>query len=102
MAAMEDSFAKGHYPEAKLQLIHVEPQTRSWESRDRAKYALYRGLTCEALGDRGQAIYWLRRARSIEDELPGSLNPLDAKRLRMGLDTAREISAPDGPSGEDG
>ena len=89
MAECKTEFAKGHYPRAKEGLVAIERSALAWGRRERAEYALYRGLTTEALGNRAEAIVWLNEARTIEDAAPGSLSPLDAKRLRMGLDTVR-------------
>jgi hypothetical protein len=89
MADCKAEFARGQYPRAKEGLLAMEHDSRTWDRQERAEYALYRGLTSEALGNRGEAILWLREARTIEDTAPGSLSPLDAKRLRVGLDTER-------------
>jgi hypothetical protein len=89
LADCKVEFAKGHYPLAKATLLSIEKRSQAWGRPERAEYALYRGLTSEALGDRSQAIEWLREARAIEDAAPGSLAPLDAQRLRVGLDAAR-------------
>lgn len=89
MAECKAEFAKGHYPRAKEGLLAMQRSALTWGRRERAEYALYRGLTTEALGDRSEAIVWLNEARTLEDAAPGSLSPVDAKRLRMGLDTVR-------------
>ncbi|MGA2447134.1 MAG: hypothetical protein ABTD50_00490 [Polyangiaceae bacterium] len=89
LADCKADFAKGQYPRAKADLQRIDQRARAWTSPERAQYALYRGLTSEALGDRRQAALWLREARAIEDAAPGTLAPLDAKRLSVGLDTVR-------------
>ncbi|HLK35197.1 MAG TPA: hypothetical protein VKU41_00505 [Polyangiaceae bacterium] len=86
----ESQFKKGRYPEAKQTLASLERDSRSWDDATRAEYALYRGLTFEALGDRAQAGVWLREAKAIEDVRPGSLSREDGQRLKVGLDTADE------------
>ena len=83
----ESQFKKGRYPEAKQTLASLERDSRSWNDARRAEYALYRGLTFEALGDRAQAGVWLREAKAIEDVRPGSLSREDGQRLKVGLDT---------------
>jgi len=88
LADAESQFAKGHYPEAKQSLVSVEGPSRGWNDPRRAEYALYRGLTAGALGDRGQAARWLREARAIEDAHPGSLSEQDARRLHIGLESS--------------
>jgi len=83
----ESLFAKARYPEAKQTFVAAEAESRGWDDARRAEYALYRGLTHEALGDRAQAGVWLRDAKAIEDSRPGSLSPEDARRLKVGLES---------------
>jgi TolA-binding protein len=87
LAQGESEFAKGRYPEAKQTFASAEAQSRGWSDPRRAEYALYRGLTLRALGDRGQAAVWLREAKAVEDTHPGSLSPEDARRLHIGLES---------------
>ncbi len=89
MADCKAEFAKGEYPRAKEDLLAMEPTAMTWDPRGQAEYALYRGLTSEALGNRDEAVAWLRAARTLEEAAPGSLSRLDAQRLRVGLDTVR-------------
>jgi hypothetical protein len=89
MADCKAEFARGQYARTKESLLGMEHDSQTWNRPERAEYALFRGLTDEALGNRAEALLWLREARTIEDVAPGSLSPLDAKRLRVGLDTAR-------------
>ena len=79
-------FYKGRYAEAKRTFVIAEPESRTWTDRKRAEYALYRGLTHGALGDRPQASVWLREAKAIEDAHPGALSSEDAERLKLGLE----------------
>jgi hypothetical protein len=79
----EDAFRKGWYPEAKQTFAGLEGESRSWDDAERAEYALYRGLTLAALGDRGAAAWWLRRAKAVEDAHPGALVDDDARRLAV-------------------
>ncbi len=85
LAQGESQFARGQYPEAKQTFLSAEPDSRRWNDARRAEYALYRGLTHGALGDRGQAALWLREAKAIEDMHPGSLSQEDTRRLHIGL-----------------
>jgi hypothetical protein len=80
-------FAKGRYPEAKQTFASLDYDSLRWDDARRAEYALYRGLTEAALGDRAHASVWLREAKAIEDARPGSLSPQDAHRLKIGLET---------------
>ena len=73
----------GQYPEAKQTLAALEGESRAWNEASRAEYALYRGLTLLALGDRGRGSAWLREAKAVEDAHPGTL-PYDAVR-RLGV-----------------
>jgi hypothetical protein len=82
----EVAFRKGWYPEAKQAFAGLEDESRSWDEAQRAEYALYRGLTLAALGDRGAAAAWLREAKALEDAHPGALLAEDARRLAVASD----------------
>ncbi len=82
-----DQFDDGRYPEAKQTFASLEPESRSWDDARRARYALYRGLTYGALGDKARAATWLREARAVVLEHPDALPPEDRQRLKTGLDT---------------
>ena len=74
-------FDHGRYPEALDELRVVECDAAAWDQRDRARYALYRGLTHLALGARPAAVHWLSQAkRALEDD-PLILSNEDAGRL---------------------
>jgi TolA-binding protein len=87
LAEGKSQFEQGRYAAAKQTFASAEGASRGYGDRDRAAYALYRGLTLGALGDRAQAGVWLREARAIEDAHPGALTPDDARRLKEGLET---------------
>jgi hypothetical protein len=82
-----DQFDDGHYPEAKQTFASLEPESRSWDDAHRARYALYRGLTYGAVGDKPRAAVWLGEARAIVLAHPDALSPEDRQRLKTGLDT---------------
>ena len=82
----EEQFTKGQYPEAHQELLELEVASRSWSDASRAEYALYRGLTLVALGDRGRAREWLREAKALDDLRPGSLRYEDARRLAVAIE----------------
>ncbi|MGH7294122.1 MAG: hypothetical protein ACRELB_04280 [Polyangiaceae bacterium] len=84
----ESQFDEGRYPEAKNTFAALEAESHGWSDAKRAEYALYRGLTLNALGDRDAAGVWLREARAIEDAHPGSLTPDQERRLRLGMGPA--------------
>jgi hypothetical protein len=87
LAEGQSQFEKGLYPEAKQTFAAAEAESRAWDDEKRARYALYRGLTLGALGDRAQAGVWLREAKAVEYAHPGSLSHQEAQRLRLGLES---------------
>jgi hypothetical protein len=87
LATGQSQFEQGRYPEAKQTFAAAEADSRRWSDERRARYALYRGLTLGALGDRAQAGVWLREAKAVEDAHPGSLSFEDRQRLRLGLES---------------
>ena len=89
LAEGRSQFDKGSYPEAKQTFAAAETDSRSWGDSKRAEYALYRGLTLGALGDRAMAGVWLREARAIEDAHPASLTPEETQRLHAGLESSQ-------------
>lgn len=83
LARAEAQFDAGQYPTAKQIFASVEAEAARWPLARRAEYALYRGLTFDALGDEAQAAVWLRRAAAIELSHPGALSPIDVRRLDL-------------------
>ncbi|MCL2448502.1 MAG: hypothetical protein FWD17_06105 [Polyangiaceae bacterium] len=81
LAAGEAAFRDGDYPKAQHDFAAIEPAARRWPPAGRAEFALYRGLTIASLGDVARAEPWLEEARGLEDAIPGSLSPDDARRL---------------------
>jgi hypothetical protein len=79
-------FDKGRYPEARQTFVAAEAESRAWSDAKRAEYALYRGLTHAALGDKAAAGVWLGEAKAIVDTHPSALSAEDAERLKLGLD----------------
>ena len=94
LAEGKGQFDKGRYPEARQTFVAAEPDSRSWDDSKRAEYALYRGLTHGALGDRGQATVWLRESKAIEDARPGALSAENALRLKLGLEQVEAMTTP--------
>jgi hypothetical protein len=86
----EGQFHLGHYAAAKQTLAALEPESHTWKEPARAEYALYRGLTHEALGDTARARPWLNEAKALDDARPGTLSPENASRLRVALRTLEE------------
>jgi hypothetical protein len=83
----KSAFRKGRYPEAREIFLRLEPEAKEMGGGRRAEYALYRGLTHGALGDRAQALVWLNEARAIEEAQPGTLSADDLARLRIALES---------------
>jgi len=79
-------FDKGHYAAARHVLTSMDHPGK-WGVPERAEYALYRGLSCGALGDVAHARAFLAEARALEDAYPGSLPAEDDHRLRAALQT---------------
>lgn len=87
MSEGESLFEKGHYAEAKQTLATIDVPGRRWTVPERARFALYRGLTFGALGDLPRAATWLREARELENAHPGALETEDFLRLSAAVDT---------------
>lgn len=82
----ESQFEDGRYAEAKQTLSSIEQESRGWDDAKRAEYALFRGLTMTALGDRASASSWLHEAKAIEDAHPHSLSDENARRLKVAVE----------------
>ena len=80
LADAKRQFDQGLYPEAKATFASLERESTQWDRRRRAQYALYRGLTFDALGDVARAASWLRQAQASESGRPGTLPPDDVRR----------------------
>ena len=85
LARGQSQFDDGRYPEAKNTFASIEGESHGYGDARRAEYALYRGLTLNALGDHDQAGVWLREAKAIEDAHPGSLTREQVQRLRLAM-----------------
>lgn len=87
LSSAKSDFKKGRLAEAKTELVALETESRDWSGRERAEYALYRGLVHLSLGDRDSAAVWLNEARAIEDAKPRTLSEDDRTRLKLALDS---------------
>jgi hypothetical protein len=85
LADGESQFKKGRYPEAKQTFASIEDDAKHYDDTKRAEYALYRGLTFGALGDRVRSALWLREANALDAAHPGSLSADDSRRLKTAL-----------------
>jgi hypothetical protein len=75
------AYEHARYPEAIEALSAVEGDARHGASSDVTRYALYRGLTHLALGDRLATLRWLGRAKTAVQADPTVLSADDASRL---------------------
>ena len=64
LAKGEAEFKRARYPSAKQVFASLEEEMRARDAATRAEYALYRGLTLAALGDRARAALWLHEAKA--------------------------------------
>ena len=65
-----DAFREGRYPRAAAELREIESEAERYAPAERARYALYRGLTHLALGDATAADRWLTLAKLACDRHP--------------------------------
>jgi hypothetical protein len=86
------SYDHGLYPDALASLQALETRSDSYGPREKARYALYRGLAQLALGDGPRATVWLRRARNAIAADPTLLSDDDMGRLASAWS-----HLPDGP-----
>lgn len=93
LASAKKSFKRGDYAEAKESLVALEADAKGWAGASRAEYALYRGLTHHALGDRAAALPWLEEAKAHA----GDLSADDRTRLDLALESLGPNVAPPSP-----
>lgn len=77
VAAYDD----GHYPEAMEALDAAHADHVDAEAHERARYALYAGLTHLALGHEAQAQRWISEAKWLWDTDRTVLEPADTGRM---------------------
>jgi hypothetical protein len=96
LSSAKSSFKKGDYADAKTTLVSMEVDAKTWPASRRAEYALYRGLTHHALGDRAEATTWLREAKTLAAD-PAVLSADDRTRLDLALESLSPDAAPPSP-----
>lgn len=74
-------YDRAEYPQALESLAAIERDAAGWSPDERARYALYRGLTHLALGDRVATERWLGVAKRAYDADPEVFSDADAGRL---------------------
>ena len=70
LAAPLEAFHDGRLPAASSAFRRLEPRFSELSERERARYALYRGLTHLGLGDAREADRWLTFAKRLERDDP--------------------------------
>lgn len=74
-------YGRAEYPQAIERFVGIEDEVADWAPKDRAHYALYRGLTHFALGNRVLAKTWLGEAKAAYDADPSVFSDADAGKL---------------------
>jgi hypothetical protein len=86
-----DFYQQGRYIDADQIFEHNERMLASWETSERARYGLYRGLTYLALGDLPMARRWLRYGATLDGS---ALNQLSAGERELLTQTLRAQAGP--------
>jgi len=76
-----DHYRDARYPDALGALVAAEADYPELDQGQRARYALYRGLTHLAVGDAVAADAWLRLAKREADRDPELFDPDELGRL---------------------
>lgn len=90
LSAARAAFREGRLPEAARSLRALEADAARFPPAERARYALYCGLTHLGLGDAALARRFLAEAFALEARYPGVLDrsergALDAAQRSMGV-----------------
>ena len=83
----KDDLRRGDAANARVKLVSVEADVAAWNEKDRAEYALERGVTHLSLGDRDAATLWLKKANDMVRADPQVLNEQNRARLKVSLET---------------
>src|SRR5262249_51404874 len=75
------AFDEGRYPDAAFEFRQLESDTQDWSPGDRARYALYRGLTHLSCGDARGATRWIGSAKRAYDRDPNVFVTKEQGRL---------------------
>jgi len=76
-----EAFHDGRLPAAASAFRRLEPRLGDLSERDRARYALYRGLTHLGLGDARAADHWLTVAKRLERDHPDRFDAAERGEL---------------------
>jgi hypothetical protein len=81
LGAPLEAFHDGRLPAAAAGFRQLESELSVLSDGERARYALYRGLTHLGLGDARDAERWLSFARRLDREDPRRLDPAERAEL---------------------
>lgn len=81
MGRVVHHYEEARLPEAVAGFRAMEAEARDFDDADRARYALYRGLSHLGVGDLNAALLWLSKARAFDDRDPTLLSRADRARL---------------------
>lgn len=108
LAACATSFGRGvthyeqaEYPQALERFVAIEGELDGLSPKERARYALYRGLTHFALGNRALARLWLGEAKLAYDEDGRVFSEKEAGKLGSALAHLPNEGAQDRPDVEE-
>jgi len=76
-----EAFEDGRLPEALASFRRLESDYPGFSRPERARYALYRGLTHLGLGDARQADRWLTFAKRLERDHPDCFDATERGEL---------------------
>jgi hypothetical protein len=76
-----EAFHDGRLPEAAAAFRRLEPSLSELSPRERARYALYRGLVHLGLGDARAADRWLTLAKRLERDHPECFDTVERSEL---------------------
>jgi len=74
-------YDRAEYPQALEHLVALEGELSTLSAPERARYALYRGLTHFALGNAALAKPWLEEAKRAYEADPGVFSDQEAGQL---------------------
>lgn len=74
-------YDRAEYPQALEHLVALEGELPALSAPERARYALYRGLTHFALGNAALARPWLEQAKHVYEAEPSVLSDEEAGKL---------------------
>ena len=81
LATPLEAFHDGRLPAAANAFRRLEPRLSELSERERARYALYRGLTHLGLGDARAADHWLTVAKHLDRDDPRAFDPAERGEL---------------------